>query len=143
MRFDNVRLLTKNYENTFTFYAQTMGLQVDWGTILGNFASFSAKEGAAHAAFSIFRKELMPEELSLHKGDARSTDQALLVFRVENVDAKYEELKVKGCAMLAPPKDMADWGIRVAYLRDTDGTLLELMSELPKEKWSDHLRSQF
>ena len=34
---------------------------------------------------------------------------------------------------------MTAWGIRVAHFRVPENILVELYSELPKEKWGDHL----
>jgi len=34
---------------------------------------------------------------------------------------------------------MTAWGIRVAHFRDPESNLIELYSELPKEKWDEDL----
>jgi hypothetical protein len=42
--------------------------------------------------------------------------------------------------LIDEPKDMSDWGIRVFHLRDPDGNLLEIFSELKKTRWSQGLQ---
>jgi catechol 2,3-dioxygenase-like lactoylglutathione lyase family enzyme len=40
--------------------------------------------------------------------------------------AAIEELRSRGAPVSAEPADREDWGIRVGYIRDPDGNLIEL-----------------
>ncbi|MGL5009060.1 MAG: VOC family protein [Paracoccaceae bacterium] len=44
-------------------------------------------------------------------------------------DAAYARAAAQGATALSPPKDMP-WGQRVAYLRDINGCLVEICSEI-------------
>lgn len=83
----------------------------------------------------------MPEEVA-KKTSVSGDSKVVLVLQVNSVDESYLALQKKGCRFLTLPKDMADWGIRVAHLQDPEGNLLEIFSYLPKEKWSEQLLSQ-
>ena len=60
-------------------------------------------------------------------------------MQVDSVNETYNLLQNKGVKFLTEPKDMTAWGIRVAHFRDPENNLIELYSELSKEKWDDHL----
>ena len=60
------------------------------------------------------------------------TDHFVIVIEVENVDEYYAILKEKGLKFSSEPKDMPDWGIRVAHLRDPEQNLIEIYNNLPK-----------
>lgn len=62
-----------------------------------------------------------------------------IIVQVESINNSFSLLQSKGVQFLTEPKDMAAWGIRVTHFRDPENNLIELYSELPKEKWDDHL----
>ena len=63
----------------------------------------------------------------------------MLIATVEDVDASVERLQAQGVQFLTDPRDFPDWGIRSAYLRDLDGNLIELYSDLPPARCSEEL----
>ena len=58
------------------------------------------------------------------------------------MDAFAAHAKQVGGSLITAPTDMPQWGIRTAHLRDPDGNLIEAFSHLPKEEWSEGLRSE-
>ena len=67
-------------------------------------------------------------------------DRLLLSVEVDDLDHEVERLRGQGVEIVAGPRDESSWGLRVAYIRDPDGTLLELMRQLPPGEWSPWLR---
>ncbi|GAA2654228.1 VOC family protein [Streptomyces lunalinharesii] len=61
---------------------------------------------------------------------APAQDGAMLVLRVDDVDAAARCLGGHGAVVLAAPQDRPEWGadLRTAHLRTPDGTLVELQS---------------
>ncbi|MFI7126755.1 VOC family protein [Nonomuraea sp. NPDC050153] len=63
---------------------------------------------------------------------ARDTaqDTAMLVMKVDDVDAAAACLAGRGATVVAPPQDRPDWAptLRTAHLRDPEGNLIELQS---------------
>jgi hypothetical protein len=70
------------------------------------------------------------------------TADSVLVMEVPDVDQAVRELLARGIVFLAQPTDQPGWGIRAAHLRDPEGRLIELMTPLPEDRWSDALRTE-
>jgi predicted enzyme related to lactoylglutathione lyase len=62
--------------------------------------------------------------------EAPAQDSAMLVFKVDDVDAATKTVEQHGATLVAPPQDRPHWGpnLRTAHLRAPDGTLVELQS---------------
>jgi len=69
-------------------------------------------------------------------------DRSMLIFNVADVDAVVERIRQQGVKIVVEPTNYPNWGFRGAYLRDPDGTLIELSSEMPQEEWSEGLRQE-
>ena len=63
----------------------------------------------------------------------------MLIVRAEDVDVAVSKLLERGAKDVSQPQDHPEWGIRSAYLRDPDGYLIELFSDLPRSEWSPEL----
>ncbi|WP_217593621.1 VOC family protein [Cohnella sp. GbtcB17] len=123
MKLSHVRLLAPNIQECFLFYRDMIGLEVRYGDETTPFAEFATGD----VSFAL------EPPMADDTGEARSRtqpfsgrDQVALVFRVDNVDAVYEELRAKGVPFVQPPLDTPEWGHRVAYLRDPAGHVIEL-----------------
>ncbi len=138
MEFNNIRLLVKNFDECFEFYAEKLGFKPTWGKPGGDYASFDI---GIPSGLSIFKSDLMAEALgnSDLKLPENCREKIMLNFKVDNVDKVYDSLTGKGVKFINQPKDMPGWGDRVVHLRDPDGNLIEIWSELAKEKWDKDL----
>jgi lactoylglutathione lyase len=61
---------------------------------------------------------------------APETQQAIISFQVDDVDATYTDLVKRGAPSFAPPQDRPAWQARTAHLSGPDGYLVELFSPL-------------
>ena len=131
MKLSNIRLLVNDFEKSFTFYNETLGLKCTWGDKDAVFASFDI---GLPSGLAIFKAELMTEATgnSEVENNTVSNDKFAIIIEVENVDKMFENLKNKTIKFITEPKDMKAWGIRVAHFRDPDGNLIEIFSNLPK-----------
>jgi lactoylglutathione lyase len=118
-----VRLLVDRYEDCFRFYRDTLGLRPTFGNESSGYADFAAGE----ARLALFQRKEQAEVVGLELPG----DRAVVVFAVGDVDAEAERLRDHA---VAGPTDRADWGIRVLYLRDPDGNLVELNQQIPMEE---------
>lgn len=138
MKFSNIRLLVNDFDKCFTFYNDILGLECTWGKIGDNFASFNIGKPSGLA---LFKAELM--SIAVNNADAKQNeilqDKIAIIVQVDNVNETYSSLQSKGVNFLTEPKDMTAWGIRVVHFRDLENNLIELYSDLPKEKWENHL----
>ncbi|MGH9410709.1 MAG: VOC family protein [Vicinamibacterales bacterium] len=131
LKFDNIRLLVTNFDETFVFYRDVLGLTPTWGKPGENYASFAFLGGTQLA---LFKRQLMAEAVGAASKPATRAEQdtAALILTVDDVDAEYARLTAKGARFIAPPQNQDAWGIRAAHLRDPDGNLIEIFSPLKK-----------
>ncbi len=132
MRLHHVRLLVQDVGESIRFYRDVLGLDLTWGEEGIGYASFSGGNGVD---LSVFLRTGQPEADAGGRGDT-----VLLSMEVDDVDGEVERLRALGVALVGDPRTEDGWGLRVAYVRDPDGNLLELMRRLPRDDWSAWLR---
>lgn len=131
MRLTHVRVLVRDYETSFRFWRDTVGLPVTFGDEQGPYADFDTGE----ATLAIFSATAMSNDTGVTSGrGGRGADDLMIVLQVEDVDAKVSELEARGVRFASQPTDQPDWGIRVAHFRDPDGNLAELYQPLEREE---------
>lgn len=132
MKFNNVRLLVKDYEKCFKFYTEKLGLEAAWN-LEGCYASFKVAKGIEGLA--IFVSDLMaPAVGNMDKSQPTDCREKMMVsFEVENVDETYNALLAKNVIFINQPTDMLNWGMRVVHLRDPEKNLIELFTPLKTE----------
>lgn len=118
MKLSHVRLLVDDVPATAAFYRDVLGFEVraDHGAYI--------ELATGEVSLSVFTRSGQAETVEL-RGPG---DGALLNIAVENVDAELERLADH---VVGGPLDRPDWGLRVGYLRDPAGTLVELYHEIP------------
>lgn len=132
------RLLVEDFDKVFEFYTEVMGLTASWGAKGDIYASFNIKDEIVLAIYSALSME---SDMDFYKLDTRKeSNAAVLTISVDDVDRTYQELLAKNISIYNEPKDMPGWGIRVIYLRDPEGNLIELSSDLLEEDWSQGLK---
>jgi lactoylglutathione lyase len=121
MKVTFVRLLVDDYAGCFRFYRDVMGFPATFGDEEGGYADFAAGSDVSLALF-VRRHQTDRVGAPAEAGG----DRVAVVFEVPDVDAAIEELRARGAPVSAQPADRKDWGIRVGYIRDSDGNLIEL-----------------
>ena len=131
MKFNNVRLLVKDYEKCYKFYTEKLGLEAAWN-LEGCYASFKVADGIEGLA--MFVSDFMaPAVGNIDKTQPTNCREKMMVsFEVENVDETYKALLEKGVIFINQPADMPDWGMRVVHLRDPEENLIELFTPLKR-----------
>jgi lactoylglutathione lyase len=123
-----VRLLVDDYAACFRFYRDVMQFPATFGDEDGGYADFDA---GSDVSLALFVRQYQTDQVGAPA--SASGDKVAIVFEVDHVDAAIEELRGRGAPVSAEPADRADWGIRVAYIRDADGNLIELNQPIPME----------
>jgi lactoylglutathione lyase len=116
-----VRLLVDDFPACFRFYGDVMGFAPTLGDEHGGYADFDA---GAEVSLALFIRRYQTDHIGTTE-DA-SGDKVVVVFQVDDVDRAIEALRERGAPVSAEPANRTDWGIRVAYVRDPDGNLIEL-----------------
>jgi predicted enzyme related to lactoylglutathione lyase len=117
-----------------------MGFKVTWGMEGWSYASFDV----GRIRLSLFKRELMAKDLGTIDlpSDVKCQDRVAFIFGVRNLDIEVKRLEHLGVELVAQPAEYPDYGIRSAHLRDPDGNLIEIYSQLTKRKWTEDLRKK-
>ena len=129
MKFNNVRLLVKDYKKCFDFYTEKLGLEAVFN-LENCYASFNVAEGIE--GFAMFVSDFMASAVgNAEKNQPTDCREKMMIsFEVETVDETYKTLLAKGVEFVNQPVDMPDWGMRVVHLRDPEENLIELFTPL-------------
>lgn len=122
LKIDNVRLLADDFAVTFAFYAEGLGLPVLYGTAEGPYAELSA----GTASIGLASRAGIP---GIDPAAPPAGDRAIVVLEAEPLDDTLAALRGRGLE-IEDAQDRRVWGIRVAYVRDPDGRLLELFEPI-------------
>ncbi len=127
MKFINVRLLVGDFTASVGFWRDIMKLPVTYSDESIGYAYFdtggAGVELFSRDGFAAALGEATPAPTPLGR-------QAVLVFRVDDVDATYTPLVQRGATAVAGPQDRPAWGVRSAHISDPGGQLIEIYSPL-------------
>jgi lactoylglutathione lyase len=142
MKLLNMRLLVSDFDACFRFYRDVMGFTPTWGAEGEGYADFNA--GSDQVGLSLFGRQSMASTLGTLSmpTKAEAQDSMALIFQVEDVDGTIEQLRERGASITVEPASHPEWGIRTAYLRDPEGNLIEINSQIPHEEWSEELKEE-
>lgn len=122
------RLLVSDLEECFQFYRDVMEFKVHIEALQDGYAEFEAAE----MKFALFRRQEMAEIVGTadKPPQVECQDRTVLVFTVPDLDKAYHQLRDKGVKFSTEPMSNPYYGIKTAYLRDPDGTLIGLFQPL-------------
>jgi predicted enzyme related to lactoylglutathione lyase len=118
------RLLVTDIEACFLFYRDVMQFKVTVEDFQSGYAEFEAGD----MKLALFRRKEMAEMIGNDQkpSSAECQDKVVLIFTVPNLDEAYHELRHKGIEFTTDPMTNPYYGMKTAYLRDPDGTLIGL-----------------
>jgi catechol 2,3-dioxygenase-like lactoylglutathione lyase family enzyme len=126
MKLTTIRVLATRFQETVTFYRDTLGIPIRADA--GVYVAFDAG-GFELGVYG--RNDMANIVPSMSSSVDRSSDSLLINLHVDDLAATIESLKAKGVAFETEPHDQENWGMRVVHLRDPEGNLLELYELLP------------
>ena len=126
MELTQIRLLVSDFPTVYRFYRDVLGLKPQFEAERGPYAKLSPDTG--NAAISLQDRAQMAHVLG-RLGAEPAGCRALVVLRVDDLDATHTELTSRGAEFTRPPEPMGD-RMRVAYLEDPEGNLIELQEWL-------------
>jgi predicted enzyme related to lactoylglutathione lyase len=127
MKLSNFRLLVSDFPASVTFWRDIMMLPMSFSEETMGYAYFDTGNGG----LELFSRDGFAA--SLGEPTPTSTPSghlAVIVFRVDDVDATYADLVKRGAKAVAAPVDRPLWQARTAQFSDPDGYLAEIYSPL-------------
>jgi predicted enzyme related to lactoylglutathione lyase len=127
MKLINFRLMVSDFPASLKFWRDIMMLPMTFGDEAMGYAYFDTGNGG----LELFSRAGFAASL----GDATPATtpggyQAVIVFRVDDVDATYADLVKRGAKAVASPVDRPVWQARTAHFSDPDSYLVEIYSPL-------------
>ncbi|MFF5212701.1 VOC family protein [Streptosporangium sp. NPDC000396] len=127
------RLLVSRFADCFRFYdavlPKLIGATRTRGAESGPYASWDV---GTEGVLMLFDRAAMAAVVGTTDlpPTAAAQDGAMLVSRVDDVDAGFDLCLRHGGQPVSPPADRPEWGpgMRTAHLRDPEGNLIELQS---------------
>ncbi|MEU6393683.1 VOC family protein [Streptomyces sp. NPDC046939] len=126
MELTQIRLLVSDFTAVYRFYRDVLGLKPQYEAENGPYAKLSPDTG--HAAIALQDRAQMADVLERLQEEGEG-HRALVVLRVDDLDATHTALVARGAEFLREPGPMGD-RMRVAYLEDPEGNLIELQEWL-------------
>jgi lactoylglutathione lyase len=127
MQLINFRLLVGDVSASIRFWRDVMQLPMKYGDEAIGYAYFETSS----AGIELMRRDAFAAAIGTAAPPAPIGHQAVIVFRVDDVDASYADLVARGATPVAGPQDRAEWGARSAQVGDPDGYLVEIYRQLP------------
>jgi catechol 2,3-dioxygenase-like lactoylglutathione lyase family enzyme len=118
--FVSTRIITADINRLVGFYEKVTGVPAVWGN------QDFAEVRTAHGTLAIGSTRTVP---LFAPGSARPADNhtAIIEFRVDDVDARYQELRSVVVDFVTEPATMP-WGNRSLLFRDPDGNLVNFFT---------------
>ncbi len=87
---------------------------------------------AGDMKLALFRRQEMAEivEANHKPAQADAQDPVVLIFTVVDLDQAYDQLRHKGVEFISAPMNNPTYELKIAYLRDPDGTLIGLFQAM-------------
>ncbi|WP_405773822.1 VOC family protein [Streptomyces sp. NBC_00859] len=126
MELTQIRLLVSDFPTVYRFYRDVLGLRPQFEAESGPYAKLSPDTGPA--AIALQDRTQMAGILG-RLGAEPEGYRALVVLRVEDLDAAHTEYISRGAEFTRAPGPMGD-RMRVAYLEDPERNLIELQEWL-------------
>ncbi len=127
MKLINIRLLVSDFPASLAFWRDIMMLPMTFGDETMGYAYFDTGSAGielmSRAGFAASLEEVMPAS----RPDGYP---AVIVFRVDDVDASYADLVKRGAKAIAEPVDRPAWQARTAHFSDPEGYVVEIYSQL-------------
>lgn len=127
MQLVAVRLLVGDFPAEVAFWGDVMRLPLSFVDEALGYAYFDT--GAT--GLELFSRNEMAASLGEETPAPTPVGrQAVITFKVDDVDATYADLVQRGAASVVEPTDRPAWRVRAAHLSDPEGHLIEVYTSL-------------
>ena len=130
MKLVNIRLLVNDFPASLAFWRDIMGLPLSFSEETMGYAYFDTE----NAGIELYSRNGFAAALGQAMPEATPAGYpAVIVLRVDDIDATYADLVKRGAKAVAEPVDRPVWQARTAHFSDPDGYVVEIYSQLPSD----------
>lgn len=123
--FANTRLYVNDYDSCLSFYRDILGLEVAMISGVDRYVELTTGQTKLTIMCRGKIKEYFGSSTPVTFGI--QDDAIALSFSVQNVDEACKYLESKEVEIVSAPWNFADWGVKLALVRDPEGNLVELV----------------
>ncbi len=123
--FSYTRLYANDYDTCLQFYRDILGLEVVFTSEVDRYVELTNGATKLTVMCRGKLKEYFGKQTSVSFG--QKDDAIALSFGVKDIDEALEYLKSKNVEIVSSPWNFADWGVKLALVRDPEGNLVELV----------------
>ena len=123
-QYTYTRLHVKDCRTCYHFYHDILGLEATFASEIDTYVELTNGQVKLTLLNQDKIKDYMGTKIDF-AFDGKS-DRIALSFQVEDVEQACKYLQEKEVEIIGPPLDVRDWGIKMAFIRDPEGNLIEL-----------------
>ena len=113
---ENVCIMTANIKQLAEFYSNLINVDCDW--IGEDYVILRTETGT----FSLYNIECY-NKIANNSAIAKSNQNSILEFRVENIEVEYEKVKKLGAKIIKELR-VEEWGAKCFYFLDPDDNMI-------------------
>lgn len=123
-QYSYTRLHVKDFKACHDFYHKVLGLEITFTSEIDSYVELTDGK----VKLTLLNQSKIKEYLGTKTNFLfeQKSDRIALSFQVEDVEQACQYLKEKGVEIVSPPWNVIDWGIKLAFIRDPEGNLIEL-----------------
>ena len=123
--FANTRLYVNDYDACLNFYRDILGLEVAMISEVDRYVELATGQTKLTIMCRGKIKEYFGSNTAVTFG--KLDDAIALSFSIQDVDEACKYLESKEVEIVSAPWNFADWGVKLALVRDPEGNLVELV----------------
>lgn len=118
------RLHVKDCRACYEFYHDVLGLEATFASEIDRYVELTDGK----VKLTLLNQSQMKEYMGTKTEFSFKTqsDRIALSFEVADVEEACQYLQGKGVKIISPPWNVIDWGMKLAYIRDPEGNLIEI-----------------
>lgn len=124
-----VKLVTHDIEELAPFYIEAFDFKIEYRVTSDDNPEWALDEILMHNANDEGTTLVL---LSFHNRPVAGPGGLILGMRVMDIEATLEKVMAAGGSLSRPLKEMPEHGVRVAFVEDPHGTLIEIIEMLQK-----------
>ncbi|MEM8832634.1 MAG: VOC family protein [Cyanobacteria bacterium P01_G01_bin.19] len=123
-QYTHTRLYVRDCRACYHFYHDILGLEATFASEIDSYVELTD----GNVKISLLNQNIIKDYLGTKTNFQfeSQSDRIAVSFQVKDVEEACEYLKKQGVEVVSPPWNVVDWGIKLAFVRDPEGNLVEL-----------------